>query len=225
MENNQNNAQMPDESMQRTQKAEKRKRKIIKGILIFSAVVIVLSLITSMIDPNTFVKRLFGEKEEAQQIAFYPIDDEMNSLGNPDYLEMDRRLFVHNPFEGTTYSVEKSELEGEDDFVEFFYNYIEAIRSGDADALWAMYSPNCNDIKNLPTAYTVQMVYDITVYPQTEGGNVIAYRVDYKIHRNNGTFRKDVGSDTIRPLLFTLVQENGELKIGSVVPYTSYVRN
>jgi hypothetical protein len=65
------------------------------------------------------------------------------------------------------------------------------------------------------------MVYDITLYPQTEGGTVVAYRVDYRIYRNNGTLRNDMESDTIRPLIFVLTEEDGELKIKSVLPYTS----
>ena len=214
-----------DISENSAQKAEQRKRKIIKGALIFSAVVIVLSLIFSTIDPEKLVKKMFHGEEQQKQIIFYPLDDPMNRLDNADYLEMDRRLFINNPFEGVTYSVDKSDLNGEDDFVLFFYEYFDAVKHGDTERLLSMYSVNYKDAKSLPDFFTVQLVYDITIYPQTEGGSVVAYRVDYRIHRNNGTFRNDVESDTIRPLMFTLGLENGELKITSIVPYTSYVRN
>ena len=87
-------------------KQEKRKKKIIKGVLIFSAVVIVLSAVFAGLDPQALAQKWFGEDEaEKEPLTFYPIDDPWNFPDNRDYQDMDRRLFVHNPFEGTTYSV------------------------------------------------------------------------------------------------------------------------
>ena len=51
-----------------------------------------------------------------------------------------------------------------------------------------------------------------------------AYMVEYMIYRNNGTFRDDMGSDAILPLLFTLNREGESLKIDSIQKYTSYDR-
>ena len=217
------NAEKNSQDMQAIRdKQEKRKKKIIKGVLIFSAVVIVLSAIFAGLDPQELAKKWFGEDEaEKEPLTFYPIDDPWNFPDNPDYQDMDRRLFVHNPFEGTTYSVEESQLPEEDEFVSFFFDYFQAIIQGDVEAFLDMYASDYQGSEVLPSDFTSQMVYDITLYPQTEGGTVVAYRVDYRIYRNNGTLRNDMESDTIRPLIFVLTEEDDELKIKSVLPYTS----
>lgn len=217
------NAEKNSQDMQAIRdKQEKRKKKIIKGVLIFSAVVIVLSAVFAGLDPQALAQKWFGEDEaEKEPLTFYPIDDPWNFPDNPDYQDMDRRLFVHNPFEGTTYSVEESQLPEEDEFVSFFYDYFQAIIQGDVEAFLDMHASDYQGAEELPSDFTSQMVYDITLYPQTEGGTVVAYRVDYRIYRNNGTLRSDMESDTIRPLIFVLTEEDGELKIKSVLPYTS----
>ena len=224
MESHENSVNNIQDEQEKRSRQEKAKKKIIKGVLIFSAVIVVLSAIFAGIDPQALAQKWFGKGEqEKAPITFYSLDDPWNSPDNPEYLEMDRRLFVHNPFEGTTYSVEESQLPEEDEVVSFFYYYFQAIMQGDVEAFHAMYASDYQgaDGYELPETFSSQMVYDMTLYPQTDGGTVVSYRLDYRIYRNNGTLRNDVGSDTIRPLIFVLTEEEGELKIQSVIPYTS----
>ncbi|MBQ7337240.1 MAG: hypothetical protein IJW40_02175 [Clostridia bacterium] len=215
---------LPNDDEKRAQD-ERKKKKVLKIVLVFSVAVIALSLLFSFFDPEVIVQQWFSRENDKdnEEIYFYREDDELNTLENEEYLQMDSRMFYHNPFEGVTYSIEEEGLSEEDDAVIFFYNYFAAVKNGDAAACSEMFSSSYKG--EIPEDFTVQMIYDINVYPQTEGGEIVSYRVDYKIHRNNGTFRDDVGSDVIRPLLFTLVNEGGEMKIGSIVRYTSYVRN
>lgn len=198
------------------------RRKILKVILIFSVVVIALYVLFALINPEALMDRWLHGEQEKEEIFFYDRDDELNSLVNEDYLQMDSRMFYHNPYEGTTYSIEEDQLEQESDEVIFFYQYFDAIRCGDEVAYSRLLSSGFSG--DDPIEFTQQMIYDITVYPQTDGGEIVSYRVDYRIYRNNGTFRDDVGSDTIRPLMITLTKEGGELKIASISPYTSYVK-
>ena len=73
------------------------------------------------------------------------------------------------------------------------------------------------------------MIYDIKVnlhdrqYTETDGvTNMISYFVvDYKIMNNNGTFRGDVESDTVRSLFFVLSTVEGVTKI-SALNYVNY---
>jgi hypothetical protein len=42
----------------------------------------------------------------------------------------------------------------------------------------------------------------------------VTYRLEYRIHRNNGTYRRDVGSDAVRPEYLTLTkEETGSFRI------------
>ena len=45
---------------------------------------------------------------------------------------------------------------------------------------------------------------------------VSEYIVRYKIMNNNGTFRGDVPSDTVKPLYFKLVENDGKIGIDSI---------
>jgi hypothetical protein len=74
----------------------------------------------------------------------------------------------------------------------------------------------------LPEKFTMQMVYDISLRPHANADGEKSYIVNYKILKNNGTFRRDIGSDEGREYLFTLVEEQGKLVILEMGPYTSY---
>lgn len=228
-----NSDERKEQKEQNEQKENKKatSQKICKAIVIFCVAVVLLSALFSLIDTESLVKNLFGATSNNKDdtggnhpsrdeiIEFYPEDDEQNRLDNEVYAEMDSRLYYHNPFEGTTYSVEEDMVAQESDAVQFFYRYFQCAMAGDAKAVQAMYASSFSDLDYKPTTLTVQMIYNIEISPQTENGEIVAYRVDYAIYRNNGLLRSDVKSDTIRPLLVTLTEENGELKLASMTPY------
>ena len=204
-------------------RADQRKKKILKGVLIFSAVVIVLYIVMSFFDPETLFLRREDQNQDAQQdISFYPIDDPLNTPDNEEYLQYDSRMFYHNPFEGVTYSIEPETLEQENEDIVFFYRYFEAIRMGNTHAYADMFASDYRE--EIASDFTPQLLYDITVYPQTESGEIVSYRLEYRIFRNNGSFRDDVGSDTIRSQQVVLTKEGGHLKIARVSTNTSYLK-
>ena len=67
------------------------------------------------------------------------------------------------------------------------------------------------------------MIYDITVEKLSEnykdGNTVYKYNVSYKIYRNNGTFRNDIGSDGSKTLMFTLIGDGTQVKIDAINYY------
>ena len=70
-------------------------------------------------------------------------------------------------------------------------------------------------------AFTPQMIYDTRVESagiEKNGTATEAYNfaVEYKIFRNDGTFRDDILSDSSRRLYFRLTDEGGTLKIDSI---------
>ena len=72
-------------------------------------------------------------------------------------------------------------------------------------------------------SFTQQMIYDIRIERLSEtvidGEDVFYYNVSYKIHKNNGTFRNDIGSDGSKTLCFKLVNKNGTILIDSINYY------
>jgi hypothetical protein len=75
----------------------------------------------------------------------------------------------------------------------------------------------------LPESFTMQMIYNIRIapyYSEETGENT--YLVEYRILKNNGTFRNDIGSKVSRPMLYTLRDVGGEYFIESIRPFTKY---
>ena len=67
------------------------------------------------------------------------------------------------------------------------------------------------------------MIYDIRIQPYySEETGENTYLVEYRILKNNGTFRNDIGSKVSRAQLYTLVEEDGDYRIKSIRPYTKY---
>lgn len=105
---------------------------------------------------------------------------------------------------------------------EFFREYFIKVISGDYKNYPKMFSDNFFKYYSLPEKFTMQKVYGIEVEvfnrTQEESGVIVSnYIVRYKIMNNNGSFRGDVPSDTVKPLYFKLVNNNGVVKIDSII--------
>ena len=67
------------------------------------------------------------------------------------------------------------------------------------------------------------MLYDIEIEKlgedKTESETRYRYDVSYKIFRNNGTFRNDIGSDASKTLYFELTKSGGKVLIDKIDYY------
>ncbi len=222
MDQNQKTPYTPEENEARYQQ-KKRKKKIVKIALICCAVIVVLYLATLSLNPDTLVDQWFhnDEQQPPQNIEFYPIDEDLDILTDAEYLEYDHRVFYYDADNGATYSVEEENLPTLDAQICFFYDYFNIVILGDEEAYAECFVSDYD--KPLPESFTMQMVYDIHVEPYySERVGKDAYRVEYKIHKNNGTFRNDMGSDVSLPLLFILQEEGSAYRIKQIVPFTQY---
>ena len=201
----------------------RKRKKIVKIALIVCAVIVVLYLATLALNPDELVDRWFHGDEEngPEEIEFYPVDEDLDIFSDPDYLECDRRVFYYDPDSGATYSVEEEDLATIDPAIRFFHEYFQIVIKGDAEAYAACFVPDYEG--DLPENFTMQMIYDIRIEPyygEETGENT--YLVEYRILKNNGTFRNDIGSKVSRAQLYTLVEEDGDYRIKSIRPYTKY---
>lgn len=200
-----------------------KRRKIVKIILIVFAVIIVLYVATMALNPDELVDRWFSDDTSdlpPQNIEFYPADKDYNIMADEEYLEYDRRISYYDPDSGATYWVEEEQVSTSEPFVQFFHSYFQTVIYGDALNYAEHFAPDYEG--ELPDDFTMQMVYDIELRPHANSNGETCYIVNYKIHKNNGTFRRDIGSDVGREYLFTLVEEGGRLLIAGMRPYTSY---
>ena len=73
----------------------------------------------------------------------------------------------------------------------------------------------------------MQRLYDINLYKVDEryedGYAVYIFKLDYKILKNNGTFRKDISSSTSRTKTIYVTNREGKLAIdGEVIQHIEY---
>ena len=201
-----------------------KRKKIVKVILIVFAVIIVLYLLMTALNPEEWVKRWLSKDGAGDvilpDIEFYEADWAYNIMTDEEYLEMDRRVSFYDPDSGATYWVEEDEVSASEEYVQFFHSYFQTLIYGDALNYAEHFSSGYEG--ELPEKFTMQMVYDIELRPHANADGERSYIVNYKIAKNNGTFRRDIGSDEGREYLFTLIEEQGELVILEMGPYTSY---
>ena len=196
----------------------KRMKKSI--LLILGAVaclIVILALVVFLIE--TIVSKRSPDTPD-DQYSFYPIYDG-DIMQNAEYLGLDRQVnYCNDPSGyGLTQSITEENFSDFDAGVLFLYDYIQIIIAGDAEAynncFNAVYYQNSAPLED----FSPQMLHQIEIcYQETtkenDGSRTVTYRLDYMIHRNDGTFRRDVGSDAIRPQFVTLrILPNGDISI------------
>ena len=106
----------------------------------------------------------------------------------------------------------------------FFDAYFNTVINGDYEGYKSYFTDFYFKYQTTPEPFTMQKIYDIEVdlYDRqiriVDGVSVTVdtFIVNYKIFRNNGTFRSDVGSNTIKPLVFELYRTGDTVLINAI---------
>jgi len=204
-----------------------KKKKIIiicvlAALVILAAVsIFVLFFFNSGNKNPMFNKGIDGMYGNTKTYIYYPIDYSYDIMSDTEYLGLDRRLYYKSG--GETIAVDEYPIEDFDSTVAFFVEYFKLAISGDYNAYNALFTENYYKANEPYYSFTQQMIYDMEIEKlseKTENGNTYYYyNVSYKIHKNNGTFRNDIGSDGEKTLHFTLVEKDGKILIDSITYY------
>ena len=171
-----------------------RRKKIVKIIIIACAAVFVLSGLFAILKPETWFQQQLPPIPVDENIQLYEPDWELNIMTDNDYRQLDHRVHFYDANSGATYSLEEEDLATTEPEILFFYYYFESVRMGNAEAYAEFFAQDYDGTYAIPEEFTMQMVYDIYIEPyRTESETEKAYKVFYKIARNNGTFRADIG--------------------------------
>ena len=202
----------------------RRRRAVV--VLVVLGALLVVSLLGTALDPEALLARWFSDDAMKKPLEFYPVDEQLNIFEDDEYASLDSRVFYTDPATGETYSIEPEELALCEEAVKLFYDYFETVIRGDAFGYYRFFTDSylMSDKAQLPGNFTMQMIYDIRIEPRPEydEDGESAYLVEYKIHKNNGTFRDDVESDAAKAQLIYLCEEQGQLLISRIVTYMSY---
>ncbi len=165
--------------------------------------------------------KIVGMYGSGQSYIYYPIDDSLDVTLVDEYMELDRSIHLTLGAETFALTDDIISVFGKD--VEFFKTYFDCAIAGDYNTYNSLFTDNYYK-KNEPYySFTQQMIYDISIERlsvNTESDDTVyAYNVSYKIFRNNGTFRNDIGSDGSKTLYFELVEQNGKILIDNIDYY------
>lgn len=199
------------------------KRSKLFEIVIFLSIVIVSFVLVF------FAIYLFGRKEDVQSapkydFIFHTVDFETDILSDPDYLSLDRSVSFKQG--NQTVTIDK-DFRSENGTVEFMLDYLDCIISGNYKRYCDFFSELFFESESVPEIFTMQRVYEITIEFLSETSvvesnkNYTEYRLslDYKINRNDGTLRNDMGSDCFRTQYFLITNRDGDLKIDTIKSY------
>lgn len=205
---------------------EKKKiKKLFKIIIIVFAAV--LLLLFALIGVYNLISGKVDTHGDVSGIVFAPADYDLNIFENEIYLSKERDIYYSEYGSGELIDDGNYEIHG--DAAVFFKNYFDCVINGRYEEYPDFFTDSFFQKHTIPEKFTMQMIYDIKVnlhdrqYTETNGvTNMISYFVvDYKIMNNNGTFRGDVESDTVRSLFFVLSTVEGVTKI-SALNYVNY---
>jgi hypothetical protein len=196
-----------------------QKKKIIIALIVTGALLLVCALIVgglrlfenSKLDDRTVGTvdplKLEDTKEEGFDIMEYD-----------EYLGYDRNIYLRE--NGVELSISESDSGNYGDGFEVMYGVIRAINEGDSRA----YNALMGDEGLRKSSFTQQQIYGILITKESEtavkdGGyyTEYVYKVEYKIHENNGSFRRDIESDASRPQYFIINDSTGELLLMDVI--------
>ena len=211
--------------MARMNASTRKKNKII--IISVFAVSLVLLLICSLI-PG-LLKNDNGGKPDREEYTVDPSkladtkEEDFDILEYEEYLKYDRTIqYCYTA--GVQVSVNDKTLSNYDASFRLIYELIGTLIAGDSDA----YNELVHEDVGHFDSFTQQQVYDVVITKysestkQSETGSYseYVYVVEYKIHENNGTYRKDIESDANRPQYFVINDSTGELLIMDIFSKT-----
>lgn len=201
----------------------KLKRRI---ILVFVSVCVLLVLAYGAV--SIAERALYGKQEEnySSSYIFYDADYDMNIYDDTAYMELNRYITFSDGVVAT--ALNEADYIGQDEDVRFMIGYIESIIAGDAEAYNACFSEQYYTQNKPLDRFTMQKLYEIKLTrteTQTEGEGddeytTHGYVVEYMIRHNNGTFRRDLGSDSIRAQYLVISDREGVWKIDNIITYS-----
>jgi hypothetical protein len=139
-----------------------------------------------------------------------------------EYLKLDRTVYYNNKKTGIRVSVAPDEYYMYGEEFELLCQVLESVVAGDSDA----YNSFMGDKSLKKTSFTQQQIYDIEISPYStqilttkEGISYTecVFEVRYKIHENNGSFRRDIESDACRPQYFVINDSTGTLLLMDII--------
>ena len=206
---------------------KQKKRKMLIGIIVVTLLGAVSWILLE--NPQIFERNTKSEKPTSMysdtlySYSFYPTDYDLDPTKDERYMQYDRYVYYKNG------AVSQAILEGEEEAygpaVKFFTDYFKTVIAGDAETYNTYFTERYYEDYEPYVQFAPQMLYNIQVEQLSEvmnndGTSEWTFNVTYMIHRNDGTFRNDLDSDSSKKLFFELIgYPDGTVKIDNISYY------
>ncbi len=198
------------------------KKRLLLIICIIVSIMLILVVCSFIID---YIEKQRDNKNEIE-FRFYPADFEENIFDDEEYVELMSGEFMSYCDSATnvTVSIDRETASEYGKEVSFIADMIYTIIYGDNEEYNKYFSDKYYENNEPKQAFTMQKVYDIVItYVSQEsmssenGDNYTKslFAIEYKILKNNGTFRRDIGNGSKKQYL-TITDKTGELLIDHI---------
>ncbi len=204
------------------QNNQKMKKRLLVAAIAFGGVILILTLLIVIL--QACAKQDGGENVLPEEY-FHPTY-EGDIFEYPAYLDKrpDVIMYCASPNgTGRTTSIDPAQASEYPKTVLYLYDFLQIMMQGDVAAYNACFGEVYYKTHQPKQNFSQQMIYEaeIRFYAQSEeanGDQIWSYQLRYKLFENDGSLRRDVGSDAIVPQLITLrLSQNGEIVIEELV--------
>ncbi len=160
--------------------------------------------------------------------AFFNENYEENIFEDEAYLALNHSVLYKKG--AVTTSLDLSRKQEFDAPLIFLLDYIDTVKNGRYQEYDKFFSALYFTVSINSEKFTMQRIYDVLIEnigeeKKENGTNIYTeyvYSLEYKIMQNNGTFRDDIGSDSVRTQYFLITDREGELLIDNIITYQIY---
>ena len=213
--------EQPNANNETLQKIAEQNKKMRKKLLI--VVAIVVGVIALLIAVLLIVDALKKENEEVvlPNNYFYPTH-QGDIFEYEEYMEKRPDIIMYCSDPNGDGHITSIDAEKEETFapeVIFLRDFLFIMMHADIDAYNGCFNEIYYKNHKMQTAFSQQMIYDAEIRyggeeTVTNGTKTVTYYLLYKLYENDGSLRRDVGSDAIVPMRVVLrVTPQGDISI------------
>ena len=183
----------------------KRLLMILGGIVLLAALLAGGILLAEVLSGDKQNPQATAQTEYPDAAFYEPYKGDI--MSNKEYLALDRKVYYADG-SGMEISMEEGNLNEFSQEAIFLYNYLQTIIAGDQNAYNACFNDTYFQTSEPRGSFYPQMLYSAKITYQSRGndesGVWVQYKIEYMIHRNDGSFRRDIRSNESRPQYVTL---------------------
>lgn len=212
-------------------KAINKQKKLILIVMAALVAFVVLYFVIGSIDFEKLFKK--DDATENKEIYFYDESLSKNIFQDEKYMELDRTVNLVKASMGTGKTIDDQDAVTEGPAVNLIYNMIGYMISGNNEAYNSCFSTEYYKYAQPIGKFTQQKLYNITITEVSktdktdENGNTYVeyyYTLEYMIRHNNGSLRKDMGSDCIKAQHIFLSERYGDEVLIDKIATIEYVQ-